>query len=145
MLVHYEEKVSRYPNRGTTRRVEAPYSSWHLFSPQAGSRPYPTQSRPESRGTPQWVDVAIAEAVEVSQPTVARVRKQYFEEGLEPALNRRSPNREYHHKLDAEQEARLLALACSRPPQGQARSGVCASWPTSWWTLRSWRRSPTRR
>jgi transposase len=70
---------------------------------------------------PQWVDVAIAEAVEVSQPTVARVRKQYFEEGLEAALNRRSPNREYHHKLDGEQEARLLALACSRPPEGQAR------------------------
>jgi transposase len=70
---------------------------------------------------PGWVDEKVAEAVEVSQPTVARVRKQYFEEGLEAALNRRPPNREYRRKLDGEQEARLLALACSEPPEGQAR------------------------
>ena len=68
-----------------------------------------------------WVDEQIAEAVEVSQPTVSRVRKQYFEEGLQAALNRRPPNRKYHRKLDGEQEARLIALACSQPPEGQAR------------------------
>ena len=70
---------------------------------------------------PGWVDDRIAEAVEMSQPTVSRVRKQYVEEGLEAALNRRAPNREYHRKLDGEQEARLIALACSEPPKGQAR------------------------
>jgi Homeodomain-like domain len=51
----------------------------------------------------------------------SRVRKQYFEEGMEAAINRRPPNREYHRKLDGEQEARLVALACSEPPEGQAR------------------------
>jgi transposase len=75
----------------------------------------------QSSEGPGWVDEAIAEAVETSQPTVARVRKQYFEEGLEAALNRRPPNREYHRKLDGEQEARLLAPSCSEPPEGQAR------------------------
>jgi transposase len=70
---------------------------------------------------PGWVDEQVADAVEVSQPTVSRVRKQYVEEGLEAALNRRPPNREYHRKLDGEQEARLVALACSEPPEGQAR------------------------
>jgi transposase len=70
---------------------------------------------------PGWVDEQVAEAVEVSQPTVSRVRKQYVEEGLEAALNRRTPNREYHRKLNGEQEARLIALACSEPPEGQAR------------------------
>ncbi len=70
---------------------------------------------------PGWVDEKVAEAVETSQPTVARVRKQYFEEGLEAALNRRPPNRVYQRKLDGEQEARLIALACSEPPEGQAR------------------------
>jgi DNA-binding transcriptional ArsR family regulator len=70
---------------------------------------------------PGWVDEQIAEAVETSQPTVSRVRKRYFEEGLEAALNRRAPNRVYHRKLDGEQEARLIALACSEPPEGQAR------------------------
>jgi transposase len=70
---------------------------------------------------PAWVDEEVADAVEVSQPTVSRVRKQYFEEGMEAALNRSPPNREYHRKLDGEQEARLVALACSEPPEGQAR------------------------
>ena len=70
---------------------------------------------------PGWVDEAIAEAMETSQPTVSRVRKRYFEEGVEAALNRRPPNREYRRKLDGEQEARLIALACSEPPEGQAR------------------------
>jgi transposase len=70
---------------------------------------------------PGWVDEQVADAVEVSQPTVSRVRKQYVEEGLQAALNRRPPNREYHRKLDGEQEARLVALACSEPPEGQDR------------------------
>jgi transposase len=70
---------------------------------------------------PGWVDEKVADAVEVSQPTVSRVRKRYFEEGLEAAVNRRPPNRVYQRKLDGEQEARLIALACSEPPEGQAR------------------------
>jgi transposase len=70
---------------------------------------------------PGWVDEQVADAVEVSQPTVARVRKRYFEEGLKAALDRRPPNREYQRKLDGEQEARLIALACSEPPEGRAR------------------------
>ena len=70
---------------------------------------------------PGWVDQAIADAVEISQPTVSRVRKQYVEQGLEAALNRRPPTREYTRKLDGTQEAHLIALACAKPPTGQAR------------------------
>lgn len=69
---------------------------------------------------PRWVDERIAEAVEVSQPTIARVRKQFVEAGLEAALNRRAPNRVYQRKLDGAQEAHLIALACSTPPAGHA-------------------------
>jgi DNA-binding transcriptional ArsR family regulator len=79
----------------------------------------------EGPAGPAWVDERIAEAVEVSQPTVSRVRKQYVEQGLEAALHRRAPTRVYHRKLEGEHEARLVALACSPPPRGQAR-----------WTLR---------
>ncbi len=75
----------------------------------------------QSPSGPCWADERIAEAVEVSQPTISRIRKQYVEEGLEAALNRRAPRREYQRKLDGEQEARLVALACSEPPEGQAR------------------------
>jgi transposase len=75
----------------------------------------------EAPSGPGWVDERIAEAVEVSQPTVARIRKQYVKEGLDAALNRRAPQREYERKLDGAQEARVIALACSAPPAGQAR------------------------
>src|SRR5258707_12043994 len=70
---------------------------------------------------PGWADQAIADGVEVSQPTISRVRKQYVEQGLEAALNRRPPSREYVRKLDGVQEAKLIALACAQPPTGQAR------------------------
>jgi transposase len=70
---------------------------------------------------PSWTDQAIADAVEVSQPTVSRVRKQYVEQGLAAALKRRPPTREYVRKLDGLQEAKLLAIACAKPPTGQAR------------------------
>jgi len=79
----------------------------------------------QSPDGPGWVDVRIAEAVEVSQPTVSRVRKQFVEQGLEAALNRRAPQRVYERKVDGAQEAQLVTLACSDPPPGQAR-----------WTLR---------
>jgi hypothetical protein len=72
-------------------------------------------------GGPGWVDAAIVEAVEVSQPTVSRVRKQFVEEGLEATLNRRAPRRRYLRKLDGEQEAHLIALTCGEPPAGHAR------------------------
>ncbi len=75
----------------------------------------------QAPGGPGWVDEAIAAAVEVSQPTVARIRKQYVEQGLEAALNRRPPRREYERKLDGKQEAHLIALTCSAPPAGYTR------------------------
>lgn len=75
----------------------------------------------ESPRGPAWTDEAIAQAVESSQPTVFRVRRHYVEQGLEAALNRRAPTREYVRKLDGAQEARLIALACGPRPAGQAR------------------------
>jgi DNA-binding transcriptional ArsR family regulator len=75
----------------------------------------------QSPAGPAWVDAAIAEALEVSQPTVARVRKRYVQAGLTAALHARPPRREYRRKLDGAQEAHLIALACSEPPDGAAR------------------------
>lgn len=72
-------------------------------------------------GGPAWVDEVIAAAVEVSQPTVSRIRKQFVAQGLEAALARRAPRRVYERKLDGAQEARLVAVACSAPPTGHKR------------------------
>ena len=71
------------------------------------------------RGGPGWTDQAIAVALDVCVPTVERVRKRYAEEGLEAALARRAPRREYRRKLDGEAEAHLVALSCSPPPAGR--------------------------
>jgi transposase len=68
---------------------------------------------------PGWTDPVIASALEVSVPTVERVRKRFAEEGLEAALTRRAPRREYRRKLDGEAEAHLVALSCSPPPAGR--------------------------
>jgi transposase len=70
---------------------------------------------------PAWTDGRIVEALEVSRPTVERLRRRYAEVGLDAALGRRPPRREYRRTLDGEQEARLVALSCSEPPAGRAR------------------------
>lgn len=70
---------------------------------------------------PAWTDARIAEAVEVNVGTVERVRERFVEQGLDAALVRKRqdrPSRE--RKLDGHAEARLVALACSDPPQGRA-------------------------
>ncbi len=63
----------------------------------------------------------IADALEVHPATVARVRQQYVTAGLEAALHRKAPDRLYQRKLDGDQEAHLIALACSAPPEGRQR------------------------
>jgi transposase len=65
-------------------------------------------------------DPAIAEAVEVSRPTIERARRRFVEEGLEAALDPRRPEKPRAHKIDGEVEARLIAVACSTPPPGRA-------------------------
>src|SRR3954465_4897312 len=79
----------------------------------------------QGAGGPGKIDAEIAEAVGVSVATIERVRQRFVEEGLEVALSPRPSPRLYPRKLDGEAEARLIALACSPPPEGQAR-----------WTLR---------
>jgi hypothetical protein len=74
---------------------------------------------------PGWTDAAIGAALEVHPATVARIRARCVAAGLDAAIYRKAPARQYRHALDGEQEARLVALACSAPPQGRKR-----------WTLR---------
>ena len=62
-------------------------------------------------------DGEIAGALLINAATVARVRKRFVEEGLEAAINDKPrPGRE--RKLDGKQEAHLVAVACSSPPEG---------------------------
>jgi len=73
-------------------------------------------------GGPGWTDERIAAAISVGVATVERLRQRFVEEGLAAALSPyRGGKRIYEHKLDGEQEARLVALACSAPPEGRGR------------------------
>lgn len=66
-------------------------------------------------------DKAIAKALGVGTTTVERIRKRFvMEGGLEDALNER-PRPGGERKLEGKQEAYLLALASSDPPEGKKR------------------------
>jgi Homeodomain-like domain len=75
----------------------------------------------QGEGGPGWSDAAIAGALEVHPATVARVRRQCVEAGVEAALERKRPDRVYARVLDGTAEAHLVALACSEPPAGRER------------------------
>ena len=66
-----------------------------------------------------WSYEHISAAFHVSAVTIAKVRKAFVEDGLERALERKQPDREYQHTLDGEGEAHLIALACGQPPEGR--------------------------
>jgi transposase len=69
-----------------------------------------------------WSDSRIVEALETSVSMVYRVRRRLVEEGLEAVLSRKAPARPSVPRIfDGEKEARLIALACSKPPEGHAR------------------------
>jgi transposase len=70
---------------------------------------------------PAWTDGRIAEAFNLGRCTVERVRQRLVEEGMEAALNEREKSRHRRKKIDGENEARLIALACSEPPDGRVR------------------------
>jgi len=74
-----------------------------------------------SRQGPSWKDERIAEALDVSPRTVARVRERFVQEGLEAALQRKPQSRRKARVIDGETEAHLIALACSEPPEGHVR------------------------
>jgi hypothetical protein len=69
-----------------------------------------------------WSDSRIIEALDASPSMVYRVRKQLVEEGLEAVLSRKQRATPAVAPIfDGEKEAKLIALACSKPPKGYAR------------------------
>ncbi len=63
----------------------------------------------------------LAEVLPVSEKKVERVKRRFVEEGLDVALEKRKPDRQYEKKADGDFEAHLVALSCSKPPPGHAR------------------------
>ena len=70
---------------------------------------------------PGWTDQRIAEALDVGVRMIENVRRRCVEEGPDAALGRTWPDRPAQQKLDGAGEARLVAIACSKPPTGRSR------------------------
>ncbi|GAB6051738.1 helix-turn-helix domain-containing protein [Magnetospira thiophila] len=80
----------------------------------------------QAEGGEGWSDARIMEALDTSASMVYRARQQLVEEGFEATLSRKKrATPPVPPVFDGEKEARLIALACSRPPEGRCR-----------WTLR---------
>jgi transposase len=73
----------------------------------------------QAEGSPSWSDSEIVQAYGVSLSTVHRTREAFVHEGIDAALYRKKPTGRQYRKLDGAQEAKLVAIACSQPPQGR--------------------------
>ena len=79
----------------------------------------------ETEAAPGRTDEETAAVLHLSVRTIERVRERFVEQGLAAALLPKPSTRRYERAFDGAQEARLIALACSAPPEGKSR-----------WTLR---------
>jgi len=71
---------------------------------------------------PNMTDQEIASLLHCHVQTVFNVRKRFVEIGLESALDRKKrDDPPIPRILDGEKEARLIAIACSKPPKGRIR------------------------
>ena len=70
--------------------------------------------------------IQIANSFGVCKATVSNIVKDYIELGLDASVTyKRNPNSNAKRKVDGRDEARIIELACSQPPEGRTR-----------WTLR---------
>jgi len=74
--------------------------------------------------TRRYADKEISDVLNVGTATIYRTKKQFVEEGLTEALGEGCRSG-MPRKLDANHEALLVAVACSRPPEG------CCRWTLS--------------
>ena len=70
----------------------------------------------ENQAEGPMLDQEIARSLKVGTATVERVRRRCVEEGVAAALGRKEQLNRRRKKLD---EAHLIALACSPPPEGR--------------------------
>jgi hypothetical protein len=94
----------------------------HTGAPSAhASRRARILLKADAAGPDPWTDDRIAEALDINRMTVSRVRAQFAAFGLDATLHKKKAQGRQYRKLDGRQEARLVALTCSDPPDGQAR------------------------
>ena len=75
----------------------------------------------DEKKTTTKTDEKIARDLHISVKTVARIRQRFVEEGLESALLRKPHANPKSRKINGDEEAHLIAICCSTPPEGRSR------------------------
>jgi hypothetical protein len=76
----------------------------------------------QGEGGPGWLDAEIVEALDTNLSMVMRTREKLVSEGLDAVLTRKKREAPPVEPIfDGEAQAKLIALACSKPPEGHAR------------------------
>ena len=73
----------------------------------------------------EWTDKKIAKAYGTTEKSVGNLRKRFVEKGFSAALERQKRETPPKIKIDGETEAKIVALTCSKAPNGYSQ-----------WTLR---------
>ena len=73
----------------------------------------------------EWTDKGIAKAYHTTEKSVGNLRRRFVEKGLDAALGREKREVAPRIKIDGETEAKIVALTCSKAPDGHSQ-----------WTLR---------
>ena len=72
-----------------------------------------------------WSDKSIARAYHTTEKSIGNLRRRFVEKGLDAALGREKREVAPRIKIDGEIEAKIVALTCSKAPEGRSQ-----------WTLR---------
>jgi len=71
--------------------------------------------------TERSINEEMSRVLNVSMRKIDRLKKRFVEEGFDAALDRKKGTRVYTKKTDGDFEAHLIALSCSKPPEGFVR------------------------
>lgn len=75
----------------------------------------------EGDNATKYSNKVISNITRVSMKTIDRVKKKFVEEGFDAVMNPGKSKRVYVKKFDGELEAHLVALCCSKAPDGYAK------------------------
>jgi transposase len=63
----------------------------------------------------------ISRVLKISMRMIDRIKERFVEHGFEACLERKPMTNTRHPKVDGDKEAHLIALSCSKAPEGFAR------------------------
>ena len=89
-----------------------------------------------------WSAPKVAQALDVAESSVYRIKRRFVEDGLDGVLQDR-PQANRYRKLDDRAGAHLIALPAPRVPRGMT-TGRCGPLRAGRWSWDWWSRCPTR-